>query len=235
MNLNNTTHSTTMTNSDKTILVFEPLSHLVAHSLVATDAYKVDLDISPENWYVWKSGIKAPCYCNCRKLLSFAEKRHIITSAFSDAITYYFPSVTVIVGMATAGIPWASLLAQHLELPMAYIRSTAKQHGLGKMLEGHIGKNDKIVLIDDLVASGRSIKTAAETIQTEVEAEILGIQSIVNWNFLSMQKELEGYRFHSLVSYPQILKEALNSDKISFRGYEQLFSFYMNPWEYRWG
>ena len=215
-------------------LVFEPTAYTVAQALIDTEAYKVDFNRDKKDWFMWKSGIQAPCYCDCRKLLSFPTQRHMIALAFATMINIQFPKATTIIGVATAGVPWASIVADMLGLQLAYVRANPKGHGLGKMVEGVVDKDSQVVVIDDLIASGESLMKAIKIIETETNSKVLGIQSIVNWNFTQMRNILKDYTYIALTSYPQILQAALLAGKINSDQLNQLLAFYLDPKTYEW-
>ena len=101
--------------------------------------------VDPTMPYVLASGVNSPIYCDMRKLLSDVETRSDIIKNIADLIKKEGFNNYVIVGVATAGIPWASLLAQSLNKPLAYVRPEPKDHGLGKQIEGNIDKGQKVI------------------------------------------------------------------------------------------
>lgn len=205
----------------------------IADHLVETGCYLIDLKKEKKDWYHWKSGIIAPCYCNCRGLISTIEPRKDIVECLSNSIRKNFPDAGCIAGMATAGIPWASLVGFILDLPVIYIRKMVKQHGVSNRIEGTV-KNENIVIIDDLIASGKSIVDAIDVINNETQAKVIGIQSIVNWRFQNMFQALSQYQVHSLVSYEQVIESTLKHKMIESKEVQKLISFYRNPMEYIW-
>ena len=205
----------------------------IADYLIETGCYLIDLKKEKKDWYHWKSGVIAPCYCNCRGLISTIEPRRDIVEGLSESIKKNFPDVGCIAGMATAGIPWASFVGFTLDLPVIYVRKMIKNHGVSKRIEGTVD-NKNIVIVDDLVASGKSIVDAIDVIYNETTAEVIGIQSIVNWGFKSMFDDLSQYRVHSLVSYEQIIESARKHNMIKNADVYNLTNFYKNPMEYIW-
>lgn len=207
---------------------------IVANHLIETGCYLIDLTREQSEWYHWKSGIIAPCYCNCRGLISTVVQRKDIANFLCDSIKRNFPKVDCIAGMATAGIPWASMVGFSLDLPVVYIRKQAKKHGVSKRIEGKVNDVKNIVLIDDLIASGESILDAANVVRDETQTEILGIQSIINWGFAKMFELLGNYQIQTLTSYEQIIMSAVRHNLIHNNDVKSMLDFYKNPFEYDW-
>ncbi|MFA5420160.1 MAG: orotate phosphoribosyltransferase, partial [Bacteroidales bacterium] len=106
--------------------------------------------------FTWASGLKSPIYCDNRITLSHPKIRTYIRQQLAKAIADQFGDVDVIVGVATAGIPQGVLVAQELGLPFAYVRASAKDHGLANKIEGSISSGQSAVVIEDLVSTGKS-------------------------------------------------------------------------------
>ena len=207
---------------------------IVANHLIETGCYLIDLTKEQSEWYHWKSGIIAPCYCNCRGLISTVVQRKDIVNFLCDSIKRNFPKADCIAGMATAGIPWASMVGFSLDLPVIYIRKQAKKHGVSKRIEGKVNDEKNIVLIDDLIASGESILDATNVVRDETQTEILGIQSIINWGFAKMFELLGEYQIQTLTSYEQVIMSALRHNLINNNDVKFMLDFYRKPFEYDW-
>ena len=106
----------------------------VADALVASGAFTADLRVSRDRWFRWKSGILAPCGCNCRRLNTIPALRRLVDDALTDATRSSFPDADYIVAVAHAGIPWAKTVAERLDLPLAYVRSEPREGG-GPLVE----------------------------------------------------------------------------------------------------
>ena len=201
----------------------------VASALLDAGAYLIDTSLSPEAFFTWKSGVRAPCYCNCRRAFSDFAARSLISDAMTESVVTQFGDVDVIVGVATAGIPWATGVADRLERPTAYIRSEKKAHGVGGFLQGHVKPGARVAIIDDLVASGGSLKTAIEALHNEADVEVAGVTSIINWGFQKMRDNLDDLDFVALTSYPQIVMAATARGKVNAAEVPRLLNFYANP------
>lgn len=201
----------------------------VASSLLDAGAYLIDTSLPPENYFTWKSGVRAPCYCNCRNAISDFSARRLISDEMSASVIDAFGDVDAVLGVSTAGIPWASCVADRLELPTAYIRSEKKAHGVGGFVQGHVQPGSRVVIIDDLVASGGSLKMAIDALRDEVDVEVAGVVTIINWGFQKMRVNLEGLTYVALTSYPQIIMAAAARGKVNEAEVSRLLNFYMNP------
>ncbi|MGO2742932.1 MAG: orotate phosphoribosyltransferase [Pseudolactococcus laudensis] len=136
--------------------------------------------LQPNDPFTWASGIKSPIYTDNRITISYPEVRRRIAQGFADRIRAEFPDVEVIAGAATGGIPHAAWVAEILDLPMVYIRSKAKDHGAGNQVEGRITKNQKMVIIEDLISTGGSVIGTAEAASRE-GADVLGVAAIFTY------------------------------------------------------
>lgn len=201
----------------------------VAKALVESGSYHVDASMPPEKYFMWKSGIRAPCYCNCRELLSSSAYRRLVGMELAGAIRERFGSVDAVVGIATAGIAWAALVADHLDVAFAYVRSERKQHGLGGLLQGRLPPGSNVVLVDDLVASGESLLVACDAVEEEVGGSVVGIQTIVNWGFDRMRVTLDERPYNALTSYPHILTAAMIRGAITPQDIQGFLDFYEDP------
>jgi len=121
--------------------------------------------LQPLDPFTWASGLKSPIYCDNRQLLGFPEVRDQIIEALVVGSAALKP--TLITGAATAGVPWAAMVADRLKLPMAYVRPTPKNHGMGRQVEGPLAKGHRAVLIEDLISTGMSSLKCAEALRAE--------------------------------------------------------------------
>lgn len=178
----------------------------VAQMLLQVKAIK----LQPQDPFTWASGWKSPIYCDNRISLSNPEVRSYIKQQLADTIKAQFPDVTVISGVATAGIAQGALVADILELPYAYVRPEPKKHGLGNQIEGRIEPTDKVVLIEDLISTGGSAIKAAEAV-AKTGAEVLGIMAIFDYGFENAVQNMAnaGIKYFTLSNYEHLLPEAV--------------------------
>lgn len=218
----------------KNDLVFdENIARWVASSLLISKAYRISATNDRALWYTWKSGIVAPVYCNVRQLISNPKCRLAAVSGLHQAVNTCFPDAEGIIGLATAGIGWANTLAHLKELPSGYIRAVPKEHGISGLVDYYNPAMRKVVIVDDLIASGGSIQKAILAAEQH-NLDVIGILSIVNWGFPQMKNELGHKKVVALCSYPQILNQALQDNIIGHTEYDDLVAFYKNPKAHIW-
>jgi orotate phosphoribosyltransferase len=205
----------------------------VADALVASGAFTVDMRMPEEQWFRWKSGIVAPCGCNCRRLNAIPAFRRVVDDALVDATRSSFPGADYIVAVAHAGIPWAKTLAERLDLPLAYVRAEARAVG-APLVECSPGDGTRAVIVEDVVASGNSTLQAVQAVIAETSLGIAGVQSIANWNFPEMRARLAPWPVRAITSYPQILASAKEAGMITAAEVGQLLRFYADPRRHSW-
>ena len=149
---------------------------LVAQKLLEIKA----VNFSPEAPYTWASGLKAPIYTDNRLIMSYPSVRTTVEDALAELIKENFPDVDVIAGTATAGIPHAAFVSERLDLPMIYVRSSAKDHGKQDAIEGALEAGAKVVIIEDLISTGGSVIGTAEAASRE-GADVLGVAAIFTY------------------------------------------------------
>ncbi|MGH1411596.1 MAG: orotate phosphoribosyltransferase [Mycoplasma sp.] len=184
------------------------------------------ISINTENKYWWTSGILSPIYIDNRLIFNYPKERNIIENSLANLIKEKFPEVTKIVGVATAGIGHGALVADILELPFAYSRTSQKEHGKKNMIEGKIENDDKIVIVEDLISTGKSVKVVVEEMNMH-NYNVIGVVSIFTYNLLKSRncfKELN-IQSYSLVD-SDILVESLKANKnFSKSQVEEVYNF----------
>ena len=150
----------------------------IAGMLLKIDAIKLNL----KKPFTWSSGWKSPIYCDNRLSLSYPHVRKSITTGLVQAVQENFSKAEAIAGVATAGIPQGTLVANEFQLPFLYVRSSPKGHGLQNLIEGKITKNQKIVVCEDLVSTGGSSLQAVDALR-EAGFHVLGMISIFHYGF----------------------------------------------------
>ncbi|MGI5949384.1 orotate phosphoribosyltransferase [Peptoniphilus sp.] len=201
---------------------------------------KILLDIkavtlSPDDPYTWASGIKSPIYCDNRLILSYPEERKIVEDSLSEIIKNKFPDVNYIMGTATAGISHAALIAERLNLPMGYVRSSNKDHGKQNKIEGKKIDGAKVVVIEDLFSTAGSSIEAAKALESE-GYEVLGIISIFTYNLDSAKEnfERENYAHDSLTNLDELIEIAVETNYITKEQSVKLKNFQKNPNDSSW-
>ncbi|WP_347338958.1 orotate phosphoribosyltransferase [Paenalkalicoccus suaedae] len=163
----------------------------------------------PENPYTWSSGIKSPIYCDNRLLMSDVDGRKQTTAALEGAIKE-LGHIDVIAGTATAGIPHAAWVADRMELPMIYVRSSSKKHGKQNLIEGQLHRGQKVVIVEDLLSTGGSAIAAAKAVE-EAGGEVVAIVAIVTYDLpiLAERKKNLPYQVLALTHFDTIVQKAV--------------------------
>lgn len=157
-----------------------------AEKLLQIKALKINL----KEPYTWASGWHSPIYCDNRKTLSYPHIRDYVKSELANMVLEAFPDAEAIAGVATAGIPHGALAADLLRLPFVYVRSKAKGHGLGNQIEGELLPNQKVVVIEDLVSTGKSSLEAVEALKA-AGANVIGMCALFTYGFPQAEKAFE--------------------------------------------
>ena len=181
------------------------------------DVGAVELRSDRAEWFSWASGERAPIYCDNRVLISYPEVRSRVADDLAEAIKRGFPEVEVIAGAATGGIPHAAWVAERLELPMVYVRGSAKDHGKGKRVEGRKLAGERVVLLEDLVSFGGSALSAVTALREE-GGEVIGVQAIFSYGLAEALQGFEaaGLQLQVLADY-ETLVESLELDTATAR------------------
>jgi orotate phosphoribosyltransferase len=165
--------------------------------------------LRPETPYTWTSGWKSPVYCDNRLTLSFPEVRHFMANSLAELIKTEFPEAEAVAGVATAGIPQAAIISEILSLPMLYVRSSSKGHGLENQIEGKITVGQKIVVVEDLVSTGKSSLAAVEALRAS-GFDVLGMIAIFTYGFEQAKKAFSDaqVKLSTLTTYEEMIKIA---------------------------
>ena len=202
----------------------------VAEKLLQVNAIK----LNPQEPFTWASGWKSPIYCDNRKLLSFPYERDYVKSELCSVIFEEFMQADALAGVATAGIAWGAMAADQLKLPYLYVRPKPKEHGLGNQIEGNLQKGQKVVLIEDLISTGKSVLQVCEVLKN-AGAEILGVISIFNYGFPQADAAftLAGIPYRSLSNYPVLIKLAREKGLVTGEELKSLLNWRENPSEWQ--
>ncbi len=192
------------------------------------------IKLQPSNPFTWASGWKSPIYCDNRKTLSFPEVRSYIRDSFAALISKLYPGAEMIAGVATGAISHGALAADKLELPFIYVRSGAKEHGLGNQIEGYYQEGQKVVVIEDLISTGSSSLNAVKALR-DAGCEVLGMVAIFTYEF---KKASDGFAtekciLHTLCNYSTLIETAVNTGYITENDVETLKKWRIDP--SKWG
>ncbi len=199
---------------------------LIAEKLLQVEAVK----LSPEKPFTWASGWKSPIYCDNRKVLSYPYVRDFIKSELCSNVFEQYPDADIIAGVATAGIAWGAMIADQLKLPFIYVRPKPKEHGMGNQIEGFFKKGQKVVVIEDLVSTGKSSLQVVNVLR-ENGMEIMGMMSIFQYEFSEATNAFKtaNVEYSSLTNYSALLQLALEKKIISSSMLPLLNEWKLNP------
>ena len=191
--------------------------------------------LRPNEPFTWASGIKSPIYCDNRLTLSFVETRKVVEEGLAQIIKEHYPTVEVIMGTSTAGIPHAAYVSEILSLPMGYVRGGAKDHGRGNQIEGVVPVGKNVVVIEDLISTaGSSIEVV--NILREAGCNVLGIASIFTYNLKKGIDRLAEANVinHSLSNFEVLAKVAAEENYIAKEDLAKVLKFQKNPSDPSW-
>ena len=185
--------------------------------------------LRPNDYFTWTSGIKSPIYCDNRITMSYPEIRREIAAGMSEVIKAKFPEVEVVAGTATAGIPHAAWVSEVLDLPMIYVRDSAKKHGKTNQIEGRLLEGQKVVIIEDLISTGLSSLKVAKALE-EAGAVVLGVVAIFSYELKKAQDAFaaDKVEYYTLTNYNYLIEEAVASDYIKQEDVEKLLEWRNN-------
>ena len=198
----------------------------VAEKLLQINAIK----LSPQAPFTWASGWKSPIYCDNRKVLSFPYIRDFIKSEMCSVIFEKFPDAEVLAGVATAGIAWGAMAADQLKLPYIYVRPKPKEHGLSNQIEGVLEKGQKVLVIEDLISTGKSSLQVCDVLKA-AGAEVVGMVSIFTYGFEIADTAFKtaNIPYQSLTNYQTLINLTLDKGIISAEELNALLNWRADP------
>lgn len=198
----------------------------VAEKLLQVGAVR----LSPNQPFTWASGWKSPIYCDNRKVLSFPYIRDFIKSELCNVVFEMYPDTQMLAGVATAGIPWGAMVADQLKLPYIYVRPKPKEHGLANQIEGFYEKGSKVVVIEDLISTGKSSLQVVDVLRNEGLVPE-GMVSIFTYGFPQAAKAFStaGIDCKSLTNYSTLIKLAVERGIITNQNEELLLNWSKDP------
>ena len=198
----------------------------VAEKLLQINAIK----LSPQQPFTWASGWKSPIYCDNRKVLSFPFIRDFVKSEMCNLVFEQFPTSDILAGVATAGIPWGAMVSDQLKLPYIYVRPKPKEHGLGNQIEGFFEKGQKVVVVEDLISTGKSSLEVVEVLR-KAEVEVVGMVSIFTYGFEIATKAFlaAGLEYKSLTNYSTLIELAVEKGIVSVEQQNTLLNWSLDP------
>ncbi|MBW6502237.1 MAG: orotate phosphoribosyltransferase [Bacteroidales bacterium] len=188
------------------------------------------IKLQPSNPFTWASGWRSPIYCDNRKTLSYPGIRTYIRDSFAELISTLYPETEVIAGVATGAIAHGALVAQKLSLPFIYVRSGAKEHGLGNQIEGYFEPGQKVVVVEDLISTGGSSLGAVKALR-EAGTVVSGMVAIFTYEFTRAEEAFasENCRLNTLSNYSALVETAVKTGYISKSDVDTLKEWRKDP------
>lgn len=198
----------------------------VAEKLLQIEAIK----LNTQQPFTWASGWKSPIYCDNRKVLSFPFIRDFIKSEMCNLIFENFDDADMLAGVATAGIAWGAMAADQLKLPYIYVRSKPKEHGLGNQIEGYYKAGQKVLVIEDLISTGKSSLEVIHALKA-ASLEVVGLVAIFTYQFPEAIKAFEdaGIKYLTLTNYTSLIETAIEKNIVSADMQNLLLAWRNNP------
>lgn len=198
----------------------------VAEKLLQVNAIR----LSPEKPFTWASGWKSPIYCDNRKVLGFPYIRDFIKSELCNVIFEQFPEADLLAGVATAGIAWGAMAADQLKLPYIYVRPKPKEHGLGNQIEGFFTTTQKVLIIEDLISTGKSSLQVVDAVRA-AGLEVAGMVSIFTYGFGHADTAFQeaGVKYSSLTNYENLIALAVEQGTVSAELEKTLLNWRQDP------
>ncbi|MDD7719078.1 MAG: orotate phosphoribosyltransferase [Eubacteriaceae bacterium] len=191
--------------------------------------------LRPEEPFTWASGIKSPIYCDNRLTLTAPEVRTKVEEGLVTTIKEHYPECEVVMGTSTAGIAHAAIVGHLMNMPMGYVRGSAKDHGRTNQIEGKLLPGQKVVVVEDLISTAGSSIETVEVLRA-AGADVLGIASIFTYG---MQKGLDRMAEHnvknvSLCDLDALVEVAAETGYIKPEDKERILKFRNNPSDESW-
>ncbi|MCL5247071.1 orotate phosphoribosyltransferase [Cellulophaga sp. 20_2_10] len=188
------------------------------------------IKLKPENPFTWASGWQSPIYCDNRIILSYPIIRNYVREEMAKQVEALYGKPDVIAGVATGAIGIGMLVAEYLGLPFVYVRPEAKSHGRQNQIEGHLSPNQNVVVIEDLISTGKSSLNAVKALK-EAGANIKGMVAIFTYGFDVAEENFksEDIELHTLSDYPNLIQQASDTNYVQEKQLNTLLQWKSNP------
>lgn len=192
------------------------------------------IKLQPNDPFTWASGWKSPFYCDNRKTLSFPELRNFVKLQLVHTVMQHFPQAEAVAGVATGAIAQGALVADELNMPYVYVRSKAKDHGMGNLIEGELPAGTKVVVVEDLISTGGSSLKAVEALRA-AGYEVVGMVASYTYGFPVAAKAFAdaGVELQTLTDYDHVVEQALATGYIAEADVELLHEWRKDPANWR--
>ncbi|MAZ27537.1 MAG: orotate phosphoribosyltransferase [Cytophagaceae bacterium] len=188
------------------------------------------IKLQPQEPFTWASGWKSPIYCDNRISLSYPQIRNYLRESIARGIEQLYGKPDAIVGVATGAIGIGMLVAEYLNLPFAYVRPEPKQHGRKNQIEGHLEKGSHVIVIEDLISTGKSSLLAVDALK-EAGMQVKGMMAIFTYGFAVSAENFKqkNVPLHTLSDYDHLLEQALDTNYISEKESLMLQQWRLSP------
>lgn len=197
-----------------------------AENLLQINAIK----LNPKNPFTWASGLRSPIYCDNRRIWSFPNIRELVIDGLVSVIKKHYPGASLIAGVATGAIAPGVLVADRMQLPFVYVRSTPKAHGLGAQIEGYAPERSKTVVVEDLISTAKSSLSAYSALK-DSGLDVLGMVAVFTYDLDVARANLEeaGCPLATLSNYHRLIEVAQKQKIIDAEQLLQLQEWRKNP------
>ena len=186
--------------------------------------------LSPNQPFTWASGLHSPIYCDNRITLSYPAVRTFIRQQFVEKLVQHYGKPDVIAGVATGGIAQGALVAQELGLPFCYVRSEKKSHGMQNQIEGYIESGQSVIVIEDLVSTGKSSLLAVDAL-CEAGANVKGMLAIFTYQLPAAEENFKAKEcpLLTLTNYETLIYKAIEENYITEADQQSLLEWRKDP------
>jgi len=191
------------------------------------------IKLQPNDPFTWASGWKSPIYCDNRTTLSFPKIRTYLRQELAKIVMCKYGKPDVIAGVATGAIAIGALVAEELGLPFIYVRPEAKKHGRQNQVEGYLESGSNVVVIEDLISTGKSSLNAIKALKKE-NVTVKGMVAIFTYDFAIADENFktDNIELTTLSDYNALLEQANDTNYISEKELKTLQSWRENPSEW---
>jgi len=208
------------------MIIGEKLAIQTAELLLQVNAIKLNI----EKPFTWSSGIKSPIYCDNRLILSYPKIRKFISNEISKFIKSKFQKDFYVAGVATGSIAIGILIAEILKKPFIYVRPKPKSHGVGKQIEGMILEKTPVVVIEDLISTGKSSLNAVEALEKN-GIDVLGVFAIFSYELeiAKINFEKANQKFYYLSDFSRLIECSRRYMNLSQKDLDKVNKWKKNP------
>ena len=192
------------------------------------------IKLQPNDAFTWASGWKSPIYCDNRTTLSFPQIRNYIREHLAEIIEKEYGKPDVIAGVATGAIAIGVLVAQYLNVPFIYVRPEPKSHGRKNQIEGYLEENQNVVVVEDLISTGKSSLNAVKALKS-AGSNVKGMVAIFSYGFDIANKNFKkaDVKLTTLSDYHYLLEQALDNKYITENELDTLQQWRKNPGKWK--